>query len=235
MEALILLSTFGVLWLVSSRRRRYRVLLPIGTIVGLGVILTSPIGVTLGTQGMLAFLPPDQGESVDAIVVLGRGGDMLQKRLEVTGQLWRSQRSPKIFASGMLDAEFMVEQLPEHGVPKTGVSGERCSQSTLENALFTSAVLRPQGIRKILLVTDAPHLLRSVLAFRGSGFTVVPHAVPLPQHWSALQKAQVLGREYAGLIKYTVSGYFKTRSPEELATPPVDVSTKLVDWNCKLQ
>ncbi|XHX80365.1 MAG: YdcF family protein [Stenomitos frigidus ULC029] len=234
MEALILLALIGLLWLISSRRWRQRFLLPIAVASALYLGGVSPIGVTLATQGLTAFLPPDSGEAVDAIVVLGRGDAVRSQRLEVAERLWRKQRSPKIFASGMLDAEFMLEQFKQNGISAQAVSGERCSQSTEENALFTSALLHPQGVQKILLVTDYPHLLRSMLTFRALGFIVLPYASELPRHWSSQRQILLLLREYIGLAQYALTNRFRQRSTFELEHPPVDVILKLNTWNCKL-
>lgn len=179
-------------------------------------------------------LPPDSGDTVQAIVVLGRGYELRQGRLERVEKLWQQNRAPNVFASGMLDAEFMLEQFETNGIPKTVLSGERCSQSTEENALFTSAVLYPQQVQKILLITDSPHMLRAVLMFRALGFEVIPHAIPLSAQWSTLRKSQMVVREYLGLLKYSLDDRFRQRSVEELRNPPTDVTGKLVDWNCKL-
>ncbi|MBW4469130.1 MAG: YdcF family protein [Stenomitos rutilans HA7619-LM2] len=171
---------------------------------------------------------------MDSIVVLGRGDGVRNRRVEIAEQLWREKRSPKIFASGMLDAEFIIEQLKNNGIATQALNGERCSQTTEENALFTAAVLRPQNIQKILLITDPPHMLRSVLSFRASGFTVIPHTSPLPSYWEPERSVPVLLREYTGLVSYAITNRFRQRSPSELEHPPIDVMMKLKTWNCKL-
>lgn len=234
MEVLILLTLIGVLWLVSSRRWRHRLLKPIAILVVIYLTVTSPPAVSLATQGLTASLPPDSGELVDSIVVLGRGDNVRNRRIEVAEQLWRNKRSAKIFASGMLDAEFILEQLKTNGVDTQALSGERCSQTTEENTLFTAAILYPQGVQKILLVTDPPHMLRSVLSFRASGFTVIPHPSPLPSAWESQRSIPILLREYAGLAEYAMTNRFRQRSASELEHPPTDVTTKLKTWNCKL-
>ena len=234
MEVLIVLVSVGILWMIGPKRWRWRFLLPFTLTVLLCLAITSPWGVDLATQGLMAKLPPDSGESVDAIVVLGRGDELRQRRIEIVEKLWEKQRSSRVFASGMLDAEFMLEQFEQDGIPKSALSGERCSQSTEENALFTSAVLYPQQVQKILLITDTPHMLRSVLLFRAVGFEVIPYPIPLYDRWSAPRKSQLLLREYLGLLQYSLTDRFRQRSVEELLNPPAEVTRKLVDWNCKL-
>lgn len=234
MEVLIVVVSVGIVWIVSPKRWRRRFFFPFTVTVLLCLALTSPWGVALATQGLMASLPPDSGEPVQSIVVLGRGGDLRQERIETVEKLWQQQRSFRVFASGMLDAEFMLEEFETNGIPKTVLSGERCSQSTEENALFTSAVLYPQQVQKILLVTDTPHMLRSLLVFQAAGFEVIPHPIPLPEHWSALGKSQSVLREYVGLLNYALTDRFRQRSVEELRHPRADVTYKLVDWNCQL-
>jgi uncharacterized SAM-binding protein YcdF (DUF218 family) len=53
------------------------------------------------------------------------------------------------------------------------------SRDTFENAEFSAALLRPLGIDRIVLVTDADHEWRAVQEFTSAGFTVVPAPVGL--------------------------------------------------------
>lgn len=234
MEALIILVSLGIVWLINPKRRWRRFLALIALTMLIGLTITSPWGVALATRGLTAALPSDSGEPVQMSVVLGRGPELRQRRLEAVEQLWRQQRSPQVFASGMLDAEFMVEQLQANGMTEAALSGEWCSQSTEENALFTSAVLYSKRVQKILLLTDSPHMLRSLLVFRSFGFTVIPYPIPLPDQWSAGRRSMLVLREYLGLLTYFVTGRFRQRSLADLLPPAADVTQKLVDWNCKL-
>jgi uncharacterized SAM-binding protein YcdF (DUF218 family) len=145
----------------------------------------------------------------------------------------KEHRAPRIFVSGMLDARIIIQFMKDSGLSDRELSGEECSQNTEENGLYTTAILRPQGVQKILLVTDPPHMLRSLLVFRSFGFTVVPHLSPLPSDLSPQQKSYVVLREYAALAKYAVNGRFRLRTREELAHPPIDVLNKITDWNCR--
>lgn len=69
-------------------------------------------------------------------------------------------------------ADAMADALREDfGVPVKWI--ERHSRDTAENASDSAALLRPQGIRRILLVTDAMHMPRARTAFEHAGFDVV--------------------------------------------------------------
>ena len=49
---------------------------------------------------------------------------------------------------------------------------ERVSRDTWENAHLSAPILREHGIQSVYVVTDAWHMLRAIVAFRGTGITV---------------------------------------------------------------
>ncbi|OYQ63084.1 hypothetical protein B9G53_18830 [Pseudanabaena sp. SR411] len=232
LESLIFFALLWVLWLVSSRQQKRRVILPVAIIGVIYLFLTSPIGVDLANHGLTFALPPDTGEKADAIIILGRGESLRSHRVEVASKLWKAQRAPQIFVSGMLDAEESISQLQNWGISKIYLSGERCSQTTEENAQFTTAVLHPQGIQKILLLTDAPHMLRSQILFQSFGFKVIAHSIPLPTNWSTNDRLGTVIREYVGLIIYRWQGRLRQRTQDEIDHPNVEVTDRLKAWHC---
>ena len=166
-----------------------------------------PLTIAVATKGLVNSLPKDPGVSADAIVVLGRGNSFRNSRVEVAAQLWRAHRAPLIFASGEGDGSQITQLLEAEGIPKQALEHENCSRTTEENAQFTAAILAPQGVTRVVLVTDPPHMLRSLLTFRSLGFTVIPHASPLP-HLAPAEKSMVVFYEYIGLVSYGVKGRF---------------------------
>lgn len=90
------------------------------------------------------------------------------------------------------------------------------SRDTVENAIFSKAVLVEKGFNKPILVTSAFHMRRSIMAFRKVGLEVIPvpssfRTAPgaalvwadwLPSANSLDMTATVL-HEYLGLIYYT--------------------------------
>jgi len=203
-------------------------------LVAMMMLLASPLGIAIGNWGLTVFLPADSGASVDAIVVLGRGDEMRDRRTVATWKLWRANRAPQIFASGMLDARAIVQELEATGVPKQRLGGEECSQTTEENALFTAALVHSQGVKRILLVTDSPHMLRSLRTFQSFGFTAIPYPVPLSDKLRTVERLQILFREYVALAQYTVSGRFQPRLASISTTPPGAVTQKIQDWGCRV-
>lgn len=234
MEALILLTLVGIFWIISPRRWRKRFVTPLALTVLVCSVVFSPIGIAIANWGLTFSLPKDPGEPVDAIVVLGRGETLRNRRVEIVEQLWQSKRAPRVFASGMLDAEDIMDRLKESGLPEQALTGESCSQTTEENAKFTSGILYPQGVRKILLVTDPPHMLRSHWLFTTYGFTPVPALSQLPPSLSTLEQLQTLSREYIALADYALNGRLSQKSGNELSNPPEAILAKMVSWNCKL-
>jgi uncharacterized SAM-binding protein YcdF (DUF218 family) len=204
-------------------------------ISGVGALLlvlyfsaTFPLTLAVAKKGLVAFIPPDSGTAVDAIVVLGRGKPFRKSRVEVAAELWQARRAPLIFASGVGDGLEIVEQLKEKGIPDSALNEEHCSETTRENALLTASELQPQGIKRILLVTDPPHMLRSLLTFQSMGFEVTPHASPVPSELSSSKTALLLFSEYMGLFSYGIQGRFLPQ--DEVAkkiTPPVAKSRSL--------
>jgi uncharacterized SAM-binding protein YcdF (DUF218 family) len=59
----------------------------------------------------------------------------------------------------------------EFGIPVGWIEGE--SSNTAENAKFSARILKQYGVHRILLVTDAMHMRRSVMAFTQTGLEVV--------------------------------------------------------------
>lgn len=213
---LTLVLAFLVLrWVIRKTRLRRWLNTQRAFLLLFGVTAALPLIIFLAAKGIVALLPSDPGTAADAIVMLGRGGGFNFQRATVASELWQAKRAPRIFASGNTDAPGLIEILAEKGIPKQVLDGENCSLTTSENAVFTAAVLQPQGVRRILLVTDPPHMLRSLLVFRANGFTVIPHTSPLPSYIDSKTQTMMALREYLGIANYAFRGLlFRQRSPE---------------------
>ena len=106
----------------------------------------------------------------------------------------------------------------ELGLPASRASFEDRSRNTLENAVFTKALLQPKPGEIWLLVTSAYHMPRSVGIFRQAGFPVVPYPVdyrtpPWPHTLRAdaaassnLRLVDTAAREWVGLLAYRLAG-----------------------------
>lgn len=212
---LISLAIFGIRWIIQNKKAR-RWLRSWKVMISLLIITASiPLIFTVAAKGLVSFLPTDTGETTQAIVVLGRGPKLRQERIDAAAELWQAKRAAMVFVSGFIDAYDLIPQIKAKGIPNTAVDGENCSRTTWENALFSAAILHPQQIRKVLLVTDGPHMWRSLLLFRANGFTVIPHPTPLPANFGFKSTAFLTLREYLGIVGYALQGLFHPdRSPQ---------------------
>jgi uncharacterized SAM-binding protein YcdF (DUF218 family) len=200
----ILLAFFGLHWIIQHSHWKRHLNSSKGMLLLTGLTATLLILLAVADKGLVVFVPSDSGAKADAIVVLGRGTEFAKPRNEIVTQLWQAKRAPVIFVSGTYDAPMMIQWLQEKGIPQRSLDGENCSLTTAENALFTAAILQPRGIRRILLVTDSPHMWRSLLDLRDQGFTVIPHVSPLPSNMAFMDKAFLTFREYLFLIASSV-------------------------------
>ncbi|MEO1399910.1 MAG: ElyC/SanA/YdcF family protein [Cyanobacteria bacterium J06635_1] len=207
----------------TFRKRSFKGALLVGLVALLGV---SPFLFNGVLQTMVG--KPDDGEPVDAIVVLGRGPKNNGERALVAAQLWDKGRASNIFISGMTDAPVMMKLIREMGVPEDKIRGERCSQSTWENGLFSEILLSPNKTRRILLVTDEPHMARSAMVFRGFGFEVVPY--PTQANFSL---GQII-RESAGLIAYSTAGKLRPLEADQARRAEAEANYKIQKWKCSL-
>lgn len=207
----VLMVAIALVWLVRSIRRKW-VWSGCGVLLlAAYLLLISPLGVNASSQLLVNLLPQDSGDRADAIVVLGRGDGMRPQRVQVAADLWKADRAPIVFASGRRDALEIAQGLEAQNVPGSAIDGESCSRTTEENALFTSLLLKPRQMQRIVLVTDPPHMLRSLLTFRSLGFEVIPHPNPLPPDFGTRQQASLVFREYFSLMGYGALGRFWRR------------------------
>ncbi len=216
---LLFVACLGIYWFLNSPQRVRWIRSPKGFLILFCITALIPVLAMGISQGLVAFLPKDSGKSVDAIVVVGRGWPLMHARVDAVNELWRAGRAPIIFASGHDDAPHLVQLLEEKGIPDRVLDGENCSMTTEENAIFSAAILQPRGVRKILLVTDKWHMLRSILVYRAYGFKVLPSISSSPEHWNTKERGFLKLREYAGVISYAFRGLFFPQNVSDLDTP----------------
>lgn len=108
--------------------------------------------------------------------------DTLYRCLRAAELYRQGKRCPVVVSGGAVDAESgdppiaprMRDFLVQLGVSATDVIVEDRSRTTWENAVETRKLLEPRGIDKVILVTDAIHLPRSIRCFRKQGIEVTP-------------------------------------------------------------
>ncbi|MBD1911624.1 MULTISPECIES: YdcF family protein [unclassified Leptolyngbya] len=233
--SLALLFAMALLVLGSYPALRRQILR--GLIITLAVywMVISPPVVAL-TEGLLmALVPPDTGESADAIVVLGRGAYERGDRYPVALQLLQDKRAPNLFITGRGNFQYVADALDDYGVSLAQVNGTYCGRTTKDEAYATSVLLGPHGIQKIILVSDRPHMLRAYLTFRGRGFTVIPHPIDLSRKISSARRSILTLREYFGLASYLFLGRLHPGSPEELRQPSAELVQEVRRRRCEIK
>lgn len=190
--ACILMVVALVLW---WRRSRW-VPLPVATAL-LVLLLASNSWVSNSLVQSLEWrhMPSKALPTADAIVILGgatksafpprpgvdlsEGGD----RVIYGAQLYREGKAPLVIASGgriewrgggPSESADMAELLKMLGVPAFAILQDPTSLNTYQNAVNVRKILQERGIRRILLVTSAMHMPRSLQIFQRQGINAIP-------------------------------------------------------------
>jgi uncharacterized SAM-binding protein YcdF (DUF218 family) len=188
-----LLAILAGLWLRRTRagvraRRAGTALIALG--VGALWLLSTPVVADLierwaqRVPALSLASPPD----AQAIVILGGGSERwrapeydnqpvaagaLLERLNYGAYLARRTHLPVAITGTLTEAVAMRATLArDYGVTVRWF--EASSRDTFENAALTARLLKPDGITRIVLVTDATHEWRAAHEFSDAGFTVVP-------------------------------------------------------------
>jgi hypothetical protein len=114
-----------------------------------------------------------------AIVILGYalGEDASMKpplieRLKAGLAIAKKYPNSKIIVSGgvpkqgITEADAMSKWLMEQGIPKERIILENNSTDTVENGLFSTAILERENLKDVTLVTSASHMRRALTVFK---------------------------------------------------------------------
>lgn len=225
-------------WLRRSRPRLAGLCFVLG--VGGFWLMSLPVVVQWGAKALEREAPLARddwatlSQRADAIVVLGSGrerGDLAWGADQPTGvglereryaaRLAKASGLPILTSGGLhygtppTEAKLMADSLhDDFGVAVRWQEGR--SRTTQENAQFSAEVLLPEGIKRVVVVTQAWHMPRAVWSFKKAGFEVVPapvgflgvdNARPLggwmPEFKSIWQSGQLLN-EAVGQIGYSM-------------------------------
>jgi uncharacterized SAM-binding protein YcdF (DUF218 family) len=224
--SLLYLAFLGVMLAAARRRPRAGVTLgatALALVLALGVPGVGE-GLLVSLEGGLPTQPPADTPP-QAIVILSaevdrtteglEPGPLTLQRLLAGARLWQRTHLPVLVSGGALRAgetpvaAVMARTLErDFHVPVRWT--EPRSETTWENASDSAAMLRPEGIRSVYLVTHAWHERRSVLAFRHFGLLPTVASVPadvftgvgLPSV-SGWSRSYYALHEWAGLLAYS--------------------------------
>ncbi|MCU1727763.1 YdcF family protein [Pseudomonas sp. 7P_10.2_Bac1] len=233
---ILLLFLLLAWWLRHSRPRLAGLLFAVG--LGGLWLMSLPVMVEWSARAIErepALAPSEWSslsERADAIVLLGSGrerGDPAWGTDQPTGiglerqryaaQLAKASGLPVLVTGGLhfgtppSEAQIMADSLRNDSGVEVRWKEER-SRTTWENAQMSADILLPQGIKRVVVVTQAWHMPRSVWSFEKAGFEVVPapvgflsadNARPLggwmPEYKSVWQSGLLLN-EAVGQIAY---------------------------------
>jgi uncharacterized SAM-binding protein YcdF (DUF218 family) len=182
----------------------------------------------------------------DAIVVLGGGTKTPQAprlmpevseagdRVIYAAKLYKDGKAPKIILSGgrvtwkgetgseSADMAILLDLL---GIPRSAMLEDPTSLNTRQNAVNVQQIVDREGLRKLILVTSATHMPRSLAIFRRLGMDVVAAPTdfyttdadrqmsPQGRLLSLLPDAENLFltsrslKEYVGILVYRLRGW----------------------------
>lgn len=189
----LLLIVVGLLVLCRFRRLGVAMILTGATVL---TALSLPVTAMLLRGGVEIHPPITEAElshgGAEAIVILGGwryvgareygGQDVVNLatlgRLRYGARLHRASGLPMLVSGGrpwgeaVSEATLMAESLHEDfRIRPRWLEGR--SRDTFENARFSAEILKGEGIRRVVLVTHATHMARSVEAFERAGLEVL--------------------------------------------------------------
>jgi uncharacterized SAM-binding protein YcdF (DUF218 family) len=140
-------------------------------------------------------IPEKELPTADAIVVLGGATksafpprpavDLSEEgdRVLYGAQLYREGKAPLVIASGgrvdwrgggPSESGDMAEVLETLGVPTSAILQDPSSLNTYQNAVNVRQIMKERGIQRVLLVTSAMHMPRSLRIFQRQGIEAIP-------------------------------------------------------------
>jgi len=213
----LILAVVGLL--LMSRRRRLGVVVVVIGVGSLWLCSTPAVSdVLIHFAERYPPLDPSQPVNAQAIVILGGGGMRIApeyggwalegealERVSYAASLVRRTGLPILVSGTPEETRGMSITLGRDlgiGVRWT----ENRSGDTYENARFSARILRADGIRRIILVTNSPHEWRAAHEFMGAGLDVVPGPVggDTPHEYNVVSfvpSARGLHRSYDALYE----------------------------------
>lgn len=214
-SVLLLITVWGI-W---QKRQRLAMLSTIAAFLILWAGSNAWVATRLVQSLEWQNLPPTPVPETEAIVVLGgctRPADAPRPWVDVSeagdrvlhgAQLYKAGKAPKlIFSGGRIEwkgggppeSEDMAQIAAAMGVPRRDILQDPTSLNTYQNAVNVKAILEQEGINRVLLVTSAMHMPRSLAIFKKQGIEAI--AAPTDFLISERRVAEVTGTRQAILL-----------------------------------
>jgi uncharacterized SAM-binding protein YcdF (DUF218 family) len=122
------------------------------------------------------------------------------------------------FAGGETEAELARRFFEDFGIRPPRLKLEDRSRNTLENAVFTAELLKPQPDQRWALVTSGFHMPRARALFEAQGFRIIPTPADIRtrgpgDRWhffakpsDGLRRVDLAAKEWAGLFASWLRG-----------------------------
>ncbi|MBP2662667.1 MAG: hypothetical protein H6Q71_615 [Firmicutes bacterium] len=151
----------------------------------------------------------------DTIIVLGaklignQPSTMLRLRLDEAIQLYNQGFAPTIIVSGAQgldeiasEASIMHQYLVAHGIPSEKIYLEEKSYNTHQNLLNSKTIMRTQGFRHAIIVSNASHIRRSLVL--AQQLNIEASGSPAPMADNAYLTTKQYAREGAAMLSLLV-------------------------------
>lgn len=229
------LVVFIVVALVVSRGHYRQRLVAMGlALLAAYWLIISPLFSVPATYLLTRFVPQDAGQTADAIVVLARPSEARGDRYDVAVQMMAAGRANQMLVMARQPAQMVFRELQQRDLSPNGLTSAICIRTTQHEAESAASILGSQGIRRIILITDQPHMLRARLTFQGYGFSVIPYMVSIPDWVPHHERSFLAIREYLGLVSYALMGRFQQPAPDQLETVWAEATTHFPLEDCFL-
>ena len=248
-----LITLLVILTLVFRKKRRLSLVL---LLIAFGVLLVAGnkfVATTLARTLEWQYPPLPEGSTADLIVVLGGGTEPAVEprsmvELNAAGdrvlyavKLYQDGVAPDLLLSGgdidflydspSTPADDMATLMEMVGVPREQMLIQNKSYNTQQDAQYSCTMIKERGYQKVILVTSAFHMPRSVALFEAQGCPVTPaptdysvtelgwetlmhptieefiiNLLPSYTNLSSVTKSM---KEYLGMIYYHFSGVLR--------------------------
>lgn len=186
-------------------------------LVGSGLFLVAALVAAFLGAGHFLVTESQSPDKADLLVVLG--GDN-GARVDRAVELYAKGFAPKVLVVGIEGGHrktrdhylnWRAQYLVDNGIPRHALIFDRQSASSWEEAVNTRQLMQSSRFRRVLVVSDPPHLRRLVWVwgkvFSGTGIKVQLAAAPMEnwdasRWWSNSASAQFVMAEYVKLAYY---------------------------------
>lgn len=198
----------------SSRGLARRILLAAAAVVTLALVVLLVTAARIGTFGTV-----DETRPADTAIVLGAAvvGDeptpVFAARIDHAIDLYREGMVDIIIFTGarspedeLSEAEAARRYALARGVPADAILTEEASRITSENIANAAQIMRQHDLVSALVVSDPPHMLRSVRMARDAGIDAASSPTPTSRYQTLATQLPFIARETVLYLGYLLFG-----------------------------